>query len=516
MGAHGMSIDEAIVSNRRQVLSSLGVLGALATMSSLAPAAPDRIKVLRGRVLDVTAAEPRKAGIGGVMVSNGCDVVMTKADGSYVIAARDASELFIIKPSQWTYPEARGIPKLSPTARALQFAVSHDFHLRPQPESDDFEVALIADTQAANARELSYVRAELSSAFARLKPAFAINHGDVMGDDLRLFSSYKAIVENTGLLWHHCPGNHDMDLSAASNALAFETWTREIGPQHYAFQYGRTTFILLNNVDYFGAGAVPVGGRMYRGHIGPRQLAFAANVLKNVPKDHLVVLSMHIPLRSFEDPDCAADNTDDRAALANLLAGHTHNVSFSGHSHTTEHHYLGMADGFWGAKPHHHHVLTAFCGAWWGGPLNASGVPVSDSRDGSPRGFHLLQVRGNSYETRFIAMGETPDPAMRFNLVSGEGGQSRLLVDAFDGGPRTSVRCFADGEERPIELQRTPIADPHIVESYARHRALWRPWVSPARSSHIWTAQLQANTGANLSIEIINEYGDRRHVNLSV
>ena len=40
--------------------------------------------------------------------------------------------------------------------------------------------------------------------------AFAISHGDVMADDLTLFPEYLQILRETGIRWHHCPGNHDM------------------------------------------------------------------------------------------------------------------------------------------------------------------------------------------------------------------------------------------------------------------------------------------------------------------
>ena len=49
-------------------------------------------------------------------------------------------------------------------------------------------------------------------------------------------------------------------------------------------------------------------------------------------------------------------------------------VSFSGHTHTTEHHYFGAADGWNGAEPHHQHMLTTLSGSWWSGPFDHRGV----------------------------------------------------------------------------------------------------------------------------------------------
>lgn len=465
------------------------------------------------------------AGIAGVMISNGRDVAVTNSAGEWQLPARPGDMLFVIKPKNWTYVEEAGVPKFSHRFGRAEgaSAARFDFHLRPQAEPDEFDVLLLADTQAADARELDYVRKEIAHGLQGVPAAFAINHGDIMGDDLSLLESYRDLLTETGLQWHHCPGNHDLDLDAFSSHTAFDTWQRIIGPAHYAFQYAGATFIVLNNVDYFGKGAAPLAGRMYRGRIGAEQLAFVANVLKRVPQDDLVVVSMHIPLISFEDPDCAADNTVDRGELMALLSGRPNTVSFSGHSHTTEHHYLGSQEGFLGAHPHHHHVLTAFCGAWWGGPMNGRGVPVADSRDGSPRGFHVLSVRGHRYETRFVPMGNAEHPQLRLTVGAGaedlQASGCAVVVDVFDGGPKTRVRCERADGVQTLNLHRAAIADPHIVASYSEHQALMRPWVAPARSSHIWAAELPESDDGRVReyvVHICNEYAVETVVRVKV
>lgn len=516
-----MTRDQAFGHTRRDVLAAGGALVATA-MLPRQPRAADPVK-LRGRVLISDEGSAKHgAGLPGVMVSNGQDVVISDERGEWLLEPAPDGTIFVVKPSGWTYLDTCGVPRMALNASDQDVTGgSLDFHLRAQAEEETFEVALLADTQAANALELDYVRRELLRCQFSRDYAFAINHGDVMGDDLSLLGPYKEIVRNTGIVWHHCPGNHDMDLASSSGVHAFDTWKRNIGPGHYAFQYARTTFILLNNVDYRGAGATPVDGRLYTGRIGEGQLAFVRNVLAHVPKDNLVVLSMHIPLRSFENPHAPGDNTADCAALMELLSGFPHTVSFSGHSHTTEHHYLGREAGFTRAEPHHHHVLTAFCGSWWGGPLNARGIPIADSRDGSPRGYHVLRVEGHSYTTRFVALGDAGGAGARTFANDATIDEPAcmhhgLTVDVFDGGPNTRIRCTLSESKQAFELQRTTMPDPHIIESYARHRALLKPWVSPAPSSHIWTGALPATASGDIIIEITDEYGRQRSLSIRV
>ncbi|HPG88774.1 MAG TPA: calcineurin-like phosphoesterase C-terminal domain-containing protein, partial [Hyphomicrobium sp.] len=323
----------------------------------------------------------------------------------------------------------------------------------------------------------------------------------------------------TGMPWYHCPGNHDMNLDSSTPAYAFEAWKQAMGCTHSAFQYAGATFFLLNNVEYFGRGGAAADGRGYRGFIGQDQIDFIANVLRHVPQDQLIVVSMHIPLVSFESPNSISDTTADRRALLRLLSGRPNTVSFSGHSHTTEHHYLGRADGFDRDTPHHHHVLTAACGSWWSGVPDARGVPISDSRDGTPKGIHVLSVDGNRYTTRLVTSpcaGASPLRAMIAKLPAQSAVTERLedhlVVDVFDGGPRTRVSCHSpEFGERPMAMDRIAIADPHIVESFARHKALSKPWVAPAPSSHIWTLPLPAafdGRTLDVTVQVKSEFGE--------
>ena len=87
-------------------------------------------------------------------------------------------------------------------------------------------------------------------------------------------------------------------------------------------------------------------------------------------------------------------------------------------------------------EPHHHHVLTAACGSWWSGPFDPGGVPIADSRDGTPKGFHVLSVDGNQYATRFVPLGSAPEQHLRI-LISATDENTELFVDVFDGGPLT-------------------------------------------------------------------------------
>ncbi len=517
------------------------VTGGIATAAlALAPTTLERSPLVVGTVFeDRSATGVRSAadpGIPGILVSNGVVVAITDHAGRWQLPARFGDHVFVVKPTDWSLPHgANGLLALSHRVQLGASLHDIDFGLRRVAEPRRFNVALLADTQPQSMHELGYLRDSVLSTVIDSGAAFAINHGDVVFDRPDLHERYLNLIAGTGMPWHHCPGNHDMN--AGGPTSCFETWKRTFGPCHYAFQYGGATFILLNNVDRLPDGILTEGGYDYRGLIGRDQLLFVERLLRHVPRDQLVVLSMHIPLVGWEDPYEPGGSTADRKALLALLSGRPNTLSLAGHTHTTEHHYLGPTDGFNGPDPHHHHVLTAACGSWWSGPFDTAGQPLALSRDGTPNGFHLLEVEGTSYRTHFVAAGARGQAQMRVGLEGFEvacreepvrrvrlGGSllahecsgASVTVNVFDGGPRTTVTCriveAAEGgraTDCTVALSRIAITDVAVEEIYTRYRNQMKAWVEPALSSHLWQAPLPDLPPGTYkaTVAVVDEYG---------
>ncbi|MBO0763514.1 MAG: calcineurin-like phosphoesterase family protein [Hyphomicrobiaceae bacterium] len=530
--------------SRRQLLAGAGASALAASASAL----PRDAVVARGVVYeDKRGAGPRRPGdrgIAGVMVSNGRDVALTGPDGAFALAVEPGDSVFVIKPAHWmTRTTAAGLPQFSylyqpegsPPQPGLRFPVveptgalphSIDFALMRHEEAPEFEALLVSDTQPDSLAELSYVRDDIVAGLLGVGgAAFGINHGDVVADDLSLYPRYLSLLGSTGFTWHHCPGNHDINYAAPDDRHSRETWKHTFGPRSYAFQHGQATFFILDNVEYLGRGR-------YRGALGVRQLQFIRNVLTRVPREHLVVLSMHIPLVCYLEPDNPADTTADWRALLKTLAGYGHTVSFAGHLHTTEHHYLDGEDASVGAAPHHHHVLTAACGSWWSGPSDSRGIPCAESSDGTPNGFHVLSVAGNRYTTRFVpAAGKAP--AQLRLLIDGPHRRARdpgacdrlgltvphealvgcrVLANVFDGGPRTRVTLEVAGRPERVAMAPATAPDPLVSELFAGDSPR-KSWVAATPCAHLWQAALPAGLvpGAHvLLVRARDEYG-REH-----
>jgi hypothetical protein len=501
-------------------------------------------------------------GIPGVLVSNGREVAKTDADGRYSLPFADEEAVFVIKPTGYMVPVEPGTmlprfyylhqPKGTPAELGLRYRgidptgplpASVDFALRKADEPTAFEVLLFTDPQPESPTEVEFVRDDVVSALIGTNAAFGMTTGDVTFDDLSFYPRQNRIIGQIGVPWWNIPGNHDLNFEAPGTRYSRETFKRVFGPTSYAFEYGGALFVMLDNVEYLGTDPTrPHRDGKYQGRIGERQRAFIANLLAEQPADRLVVVAMHIPLRTYLNLTDPAVNTIDRAEFLQLI-GDRPCVSFSGHTHTTEHHYFDAADGYTGASPHHHHVMTAVCGSWWSGPFDHRGIATADSRDGSPNGFHVLAIDGNKYTTRFQPAKEARQ--MRISLDSEfhrdrsevyrdvrmgallgspipreRTSATEVVVNFFDGGPRSTV-AYRIGTRAPVTMTRDSRIDPFVQEVFARNEATKKPWVKASPSSHIWVARLPADLEAGthlIEVQASDEYGrtHRDHLVLEV
>jgi hypothetical protein len=497
-----------------------------------------------------SAANP---GVPGVLVSNGRNVAVTGSDGRYALPLPDEATIFVVKPAGFMPPVEpltnlprfyrHHYPKGSPAELNLTFEglaptaplpASVDFGLRRQDEPDAFDVVMVSDPQPETGAEVDFIREDLIQALAGIDAKFGLTAGDIMFDDLSLYPRSNAIMGAIGLPWWNIGGNHDLNFEAPDRRYSRETFKRVFGPNYYAFFYAKTLFLMLDDVNYLGFDPQkPAGGGKYEGRFDEGQLEFVRNVLAHTPDDMLIVLVMHIPIRTFLD-DEAYQNLQNREAFFSLFEGRRFVASFAGHTHTTEHHYFGAGDGWKGAAPLHQHILTTLSGSWWSGPFDHRGVPSADSRDGTPNGFHILSVDGLRYTSRFVPAKEPDGRQMRLSVLSrfhGIGkdpdrdfrqvrllgspvprdalGASTLIANVFDGGDKTRVKMVI-GDRPPIEMTRRSRPDPFVQEVFARNEATKKAWVSADNSSHIWTARLPAGLAPGtyrVVVEASGEYG---------
>lgn len=383
-----------------------------------------------------------EAGVEGVLVSNGREVVVTDADGRYDLPPRDDMNVFVTKPAGYATPlDAQLVPQFSyvhkpegspdlryggiaptgPLPAAINFPLVED-----DSDRANFDCLVFGDAQPYSNTQLSYVRETAGRMLAARDASDTeclIFQGDVMGDDLSLYPRFKEIISVGDTPQYAVAGNHDLDFDARSDADSFDTFRRAWGPEYYSFDIGKVHFVVLDNVRYPCNGvddhAVcdPAERLTYNGVIHDRQMAWLANDLDNVPQDRLIVLNAHIPFQTFTDNRARKHQTDNLAELAEII-GDRPALGLSGHTHTTENiepgeHYAGWEEvtGV-GPAPFHQIVTGALSGSWWSGNLDDAGVPEATQRLGSPRGYYRLEVSGTDWIDTYHSFRETPETQM--------------------------------------------------------------------------------------------------------
>lgn len=521
-----------------------------------------------------------EAGLAGVTVSNGLEVTITDKNGFYQLPASRDMNLFITKPAGYSTPvdedivpqfyyihkefgspplKFGGIEPTGPLPAAINFPVVED------NVGNSFHCMVFGDTQPYSNLEVSYVRDTVGRMLTNTnlsKTECLIFEGDVMGDNLSLYSRFKKIIAKGNVPQYFVGGNHDVDFDADSDQDSFDTFRASWGPEYYSFDIGNVHFIVLDNVRYPCNGIDPHHfcstdkKKTYNGIIPERQLTWLRNELKNVPQDKLIVVNAHIPFVTFTEAESQKSQTDNYHELVHIL-GNRKTLGLSGHTHTTEQilqgeHFYGFSSNTGvSTKGFHQIIAGAVSGSWWAGHLDDSSIPHATQRLGSPRGYYVIDFSGSDYIDTYMTYGGTAkdqfhtsfsSPRYRkwteklFNDVtlSANSGKTTLpvtrnalgdmntltkrdlnegtwaMINVWNGSKASSV-TVAINDNDPIEAYRTQLgegekpnigvdwSDPHaIAKQSSQKKPVWRGVKLQSKSAIPFSKWMLTNRSSHL------------------
>ena len=522
-----------------RVLPSLAMIGLLCVASAMPrshahetddhpPAKQsEKSQAARGVVFEDTNGNRKRdeaePGIAGIRVSNGTQIVKTDELGQYEIAVDDDDVIFVIKPRNWKTPVGPDqLPKFyyihKPAGSPANFRFpgvdptgplpeSIDFPLYRSEEPDTFKAILFGDPQPRNIREVEYIAHDVIEQIVTEEAhgaSFGVTLGDIVFDDLSVMKPLNQAIALIGIPWYNVIGNHDLNTDAKTDAQSDETFERIYGPSYYSFDHGPTHFLVLDNVQWYGADGKRRG--RYEAGLGKDQLEFIRQDLASVPKESLVVLLMHIPLTGMAD----------RQALYRLIEDRPATVSISAHTHYMEHRLIGGEDGWKGPKKHHHIVNVTVCGSWWRGQKDERGIPHATMSDGGPNGYSIMTFDGNRYALELRPASRPADYQM--NLIAPEKVNRSSLVatvvlaNVFIGS-ETSKVAMRVGDSDWIPMQRIQLRDPLYVAEKAREDKLkdrdWSELPGAHVTPHMWRGMMPPNLRIGThQIEVKAEHAD--------
>jgi hypothetical protein len=489
--------------------------------------------------------DSNESGLSGIFVSNGVDLVQTANDGAYSIPVSDDAIIFVIKPRDWMtpvndvnlprffylhkpngYPDNFTFQGVAPTGPLPE---SINFPLYKETGASDFKMVVFGDPQPYNIDQIDFFAEDIIKELVNADGLeFGMTMGDIVGDDLDLFSPLNQAVSKIGIPWYNVLGNHDVNFQAPRDELSDETFERVFGPANYAFVYGDVHFIVVDNVIM----NEDVGDRGYVGGLRPDQLEFVKNYLGVVPKDDLIVLTMHIPLVQHED-----FRESDQKELFDLLSEFPNTLSISAHTHMQNNTFFHKDSSAWQREvPHHHFNVGTTSGSWWNGIRDEDDIPHTMMRDGTPNGYSFITFNGTEYIIDWKVAGSPESHQMNIHvprgIVANSGDTTLLTVNFFNGSEQSELSYRILGATDWLPMEKVNKHDPYYAKIYERYTnfmkvnlpELWdanveltgdsyplsRRMSAPENSTHIWEANIGTDwpTGRHV-IEVMakNRYG---------
>lgn len=379
------------------------------------------------------AGEP---GLPGVTVSNGREVVTTDGQGRYELPAFDNMTVFVTQPRGYQVPVdednvaqffynhlPEGSPKLkyggiAPTG-PLPDKVNFPLDKSDLTQSPEQHCVLGADVQTYNQQEVRFAR---NGVFADLAARTdyagcgALFLGDVVGNNLSLFSQTRNLTSMLNGPARFLPGNHDLDFDSRDGEHEFDSFRAQFGPEYYSYDAGKTHVVALSNIVYPGP-----SGNNYDSGLHERQLEWLRQDIASVPKNHVIVLASHSPLLEFYYSD--THETNPLEEIYKILEGREV-VSVAGHTHMSENLRKGDVMAGWlddvGEKglPFTHLTVPAVSGQWYNGRVLEEGYPTAVQRDGTPPGVLTLDIKNTEVRERFTATGDDGSDQMALGINS--------------------------------------------------------------------------------------------------
>lgn len=468
-------------------------------------------------------------GISGILVSNQNEIVRTNRKGKYTLPVKkDEAIIYVIKPAGYSMPldennlpqfyyihKPEGSPELEFEGIKPTGDLPHklNFPLYKTPVQDTFQVVVMADPQTKTIDEVNYLRDDVITELIGTEAKFGIVLGDIMFDDLSLFDPYNATLSMIDIPMYNVPGNHDFDHYPDTNIHSLETFKQHYGPDYYAFEYGKASFIVLNSVIYLKD--APDGYGLYKGGIDSVQMKWLESYLEFIPEEQLIVFCTHVPFHSLnsEEPQEFISNRSD---VFNLVKDRKHLLAINGHLHALENTYLDSTMG-WAPQTTFQQISCATaCGGWWKGGKDERGIPSAlQLKDGTPNGYHVFSFMGNTYEQVYKAASKADDFQIRISSPDGtilkEEIDSVLIVaNFFNGNKLSEVLCQVDDTDT-FPMKRTRMKDPFAVRYFTNYQQLFYEWISVDISNHIWTLNLPSDLKEGvhkISVKGTDEYGN--------
>jgi hypothetical protein len=416
----------------------------------------------------------------GVVVSDGYTVMATDKKGRYEFDIHpDATTVFISTPAGYEFVNENGIAR---HYKMLSANPGFDFELKPLKRNDhEHSFVIWADPQVKNDKDVQKMMTQSVPDVQKWvagagKGALlhGITVGDIVWDELHLFADYSKAVAQMGIPFFQCIGNHDMDYNKGGDERSDDSFQQAFGPTWYSFNRGKVHYVVMDDVRYLGK------DREYDGHISKAQLDWLQKDLSFVPKDHLLIICVHIPVHN---------GIKNNKELYPLLEGRNVHI-MSGHTH----YHRNVITG--NIYEHNHGTV---CGAWWTGPICG---------DGTPCGYGVYNVKGTELQWHYQSTGEDATHQMKIFTNELDPNQKQVLVNIWNHDPAWKTEYMVDGVHKGA-LEQIEGFDPLAYQTLlGPDLPKPRGFAEPRKTEHLFKAIVPASA-KEVKIVATDRFGKR-------
>ena len=376
---------------------------------------PDGYNV-KGRVVD-TGSNP----IEGVVVSDGTQCVRTMFDGTFYMTSDLESVKYvqISTPSGYLPTVSGGIPRfykaksdITPSAGIYNFG---DFVLTPVDNPNRFTLLITADPQPRQFKytldKVAYksldvcqdLYQELYDVASGIldHQVYGICLGDVVHEDMSLYSQYVSALGTLGYPTYNIIGNHDNDYEVSSDEEAAAVFESYFGPRNYSFNIGGIHFVMLDNLIQGGYENNKAYVDYDQGLTDAIWTWLQADMAM-VPTTTKIMVCAHSPMFKQQSGSertntayhggTTSDKTGYTYGYGDLFDKYNEVHAWAGHTHS--------GFNFIYSKSHRHknvqvHTLARSTGELWTNEYLANGTP---------RGFTIVEVDNGTITWKFHPM----------------------------------------------------------------------------------------------------------------
>lgn len=459
-------------------------------------------------------------GIAGAVVSDGEQVVLTGADGTYGLrSSKQCGYVFLSIPSGYEV-EADGVIPRHFVPLAGTAVDTADFRLI-KSDNDRYTLFVLNDIHLTNTpaqQDIRQFREKFVPDFRETLrttsgKTYALTLGDMTTDSRWYRNNFglpeylKEMERIPSLPIFHAMGNHDNDPKGTHtpetwDSVAVKTYRRVVGPNYYSFNLGCVHYVMLDNIVYLGPRKIGAKTRWdFRVCVDETQLGWLEQDLRHVKKSTPVVVCMHAPLlgcTSLENGELKLTTKFTEAGAAERLLekfdGFRRVCFLTGHTHVNRHY-------VWSKHLTEHNNIAVAASSW---KLDGEGRRHM-AKDGTPGGYAIYRIDGKRIEWCYKALGRPVDScqfiAYDMNTVptqyGGKPGANEVWINVYNYDPDWKIEVRENGKK--LRVERCREYDPlyrHISEGAV---PVSGNAFSPALTEHLFRV---VTSGPDTMIEI--------------